>query len=287
MAIRHDVFVSHAHDDKADVAAPLASLLLAAGLRVWIDDAEISVGDSLNERINQGLAGTRFGVVILSPAFLSPSRSWTRNEVAALLARESGRTKRVLPVLHGLSVDELKTTLPVLADRKCLTTAAGLETVAAALIERVTHRDRRAEAQRRLQEKVRLDKARAALASKRTLTSREVSDLTGVSAARLRSWTDRSVIGRKEPNGRMAYTVDDVVLAAALNNFMVHNGSVPGVVVGRMYYAMKKRPDVPFVFILEGGEHALTLSRDLVAGYMTGGVACQVYDPEPVLLALA
>jgi hypothetical protein len=33
-----DVFISHAGEDKDDVAPPLSSLLEASGLRIWIDE---------------------------------------------------------------------------------------------------------------------------------------------------------------------------------------------------------------------------------------------------------
>jgi hypothetical protein len=65
-----DVFVSHASEDTEAVAVPLADHLSRAGLRVWLDEHVLSVGDSLREKIDEGLAASRFGVVIVSPAFL-------------------------------------------------------------------------------------------------------------------------------------------------------------------------------------------------------------------------
>jgi hypothetical protein len=63
------VFISHASEDKAEVARPLAQLLGEAGWNVWLDELELEVGDSLNLRLNAALARSRFGVVILSRAF--------------------------------------------------------------------------------------------------------------------------------------------------------------------------------------------------------------------------
>ena len=42
-----DVFISHATEDK-DFAGPLAHELRSAGLRVWFDEFELGLGDSLN-----------------------------------------------------------------------------------------------------------------------------------------------------------------------------------------------------------------------------------------------
>lgn len=69
--LKYDVFISHASEDKSDVARPLAALLINAGLTVWIDEAELTLGDSLRRNIDLGLASSRFGVVILSTSFFS------------------------------------------------------------------------------------------------------------------------------------------------------------------------------------------------------------------------
>ena len=51
-----DVFISHAREDKAAVAKPLAEALVRAGLQVSIDEHEISLGDGLANKINEELA---------------------------------------------------------------------------------------------------------------------------------------------------------------------------------------------------------------------------------------
>jgi hypothetical protein len=50
-----DVFISHASEDKADIAHPLAAALKPRGLSVWLDENELSVGDSLRCKIDHGL----------------------------------------------------------------------------------------------------------------------------------------------------------------------------------------------------------------------------------------
>ncbi|MGW4693216.1 DUF1883 domain-containing protein [Kitasatospora cineracea] len=57
-----EVFISHASEDKADVATPLARCLQDAGVSVWLDVLELKIGDSLRRRIDQGLARSAFGV---------------------------------------------------------------------------------------------------------------------------------------------------------------------------------------------------------------------------------
>jgi len=124
-----DVFISHAREDKSTVATPLAETLRRAGLRVWIDSHEITLGDNLTSKINEGLAQSRYGIVILSPDFLA--KEWPKRELGALLAIEMKHGKRVLPVLHNLAFDSLLSEFPLMADKLCVSTTAGIEAVAA------------------------------------------------------------------------------------------------------------------------------------------------------------
>jgi hypothetical protein len=71
-----DYFISHASEDKLLVAAPLAYVLSQAGFHVWYDDYTLPVGSSLKESIDKGLQHSRFGIVILSPAFFA--RAWPK-----------------------------------------------------------------------------------------------------------------------------------------------------------------------------------------------------------------
>ena len=49
MAKEWDVFISHASEDKRAVALPLEQALRKIGLKVWLDQHESSLGDSLRE----------------------------------------------------------------------------------------------------------------------------------------------------------------------------------------------------------------------------------------------
>ena len=63
----YDVFISHASEDKEEVVRPLANALRKAGLKVWYDEFELHIGDSLRRKIDQGLEKIRFGIVVISP----------------------------------------------------------------------------------------------------------------------------------------------------------------------------------------------------------------------------
>src|SRR5271157_2431745 len=57
----HDVFICHASEDKDDFVRPLAEALRARHVDVWFDEFVLTIGDSLREAIDRGLAASRFG----------------------------------------------------------------------------------------------------------------------------------------------------------------------------------------------------------------------------------
>jgi hypothetical protein len=129
-----DVFISHAGEDKLAVATPLAAALISRGWSVWLDELELTVGDSLNTRISAALARSRFGVVVLSPAFFA--KRWPQRELDGLAAREvASGTKVILPVWHGVDSSWLAGVAPILADRVGVSTALGIEHVADKLVQ--------------------------------------------------------------------------------------------------------------------------------------------------------
>ena len=67
---QYDFFICHASEDKDGFVRRLAELLEAKGASVWYDEFTLNVGDSLRREIDRGLAGSRFGVVVLSESFL-------------------------------------------------------------------------------------------------------------------------------------------------------------------------------------------------------------------------
>ena len=129
-----DVFVCHASEDKDEVATPLAEALQARGFKVWYDDFELKIGDSLHQVIDRGLAKSRYGVVILSPSFLE-GKKWTEVELGGLLAREDHGSKVILPVWFDITAEKLRNHSPTLADRYAAQWNTGVEQVADDLMQ--------------------------------------------------------------------------------------------------------------------------------------------------------
>lgn len=122
-----DVFVSHAHEDKASIAEPLSAALVQQGIRVWYDNFELTLGDSLRKSIDRGLANSRFGIVILSHSFFS--KHWPQMELDGLVAKESNGIKVILPIWHGISAMQVQQYSPLLAGRLAVSTDQGIEYV--------------------------------------------------------------------------------------------------------------------------------------------------------------
>jgi hypothetical protein len=111
----HDVFVSHASEDKDVIARPLAEALGRLGQKVWFDEFSLSVGDSLSRSIDKGLARSRYGVVVISPSFLA--KRWPEYELRGLVAREMQGFKVILPVWYNVSPQDVLEFSPPLADK--------------------------------------------------------------------------------------------------------------------------------------------------------------------------
>lgn len=118
----HDVFLSHASEDKDDIARPLKEALEARGLTVWFDEIRIKVGQSIRQEIEKGIAHARFGVVILSPDFFA--KQWTQAELDALFSKNMATGENlVLPIWHRVTKDQVQAQSPLLAGILALNTS--------------------------------------------------------------------------------------------------------------------------------------------------------------------
>lgn len=116
-----DVFISHASEDKSLVVRPLAQALQGAGLRVWYDEFELRIGDSLRRKIDAGLARSRFGIVVLSPNFFA--KGWPQYELDGLVSGANSGVQSLLPIWHEVSRSEVAAYSPPLSDKVARSTA--------------------------------------------------------------------------------------------------------------------------------------------------------------------
>jgi hypothetical protein len=116
-----DAFISHASEDKDRFVRPLAHALTALGATIWYDEFSLKLGDSLSASIDRGLANSRFGIVIVSPAFMS--KPWPKRELQGLVACEIDGRSAILPVWHEVERKDVLAFSPPLADKLATNTA--------------------------------------------------------------------------------------------------------------------------------------------------------------------
>lgn len=125
---QRDIFISHASEDKDVIARPITEELLRRGQSVWFDEFELTLGDSLRQSIDRGLAESRFGLVILSPSFFA--KKWPQRELDGLTTREiEGSTKVILPVWHEVDHAYVAKFSPPLADKLAVGSIVGIPAI--------------------------------------------------------------------------------------------------------------------------------------------------------------
>jgi hypothetical protein len=132
----YDFFISHATEDKDDVARPLAEHLDRAGYGVWYDEFSLRLGDSLRESIDKGLRASQHGILVLSPYFFA--KPWPRAELDGLTTLfTSGKVKKLLPVWHEVGRSEVEEFSPSLAGKVGVPTSYGLDRVISDVVRAV------------------------------------------------------------------------------------------------------------------------------------------------------
>lgn len=114
-----DVFLCHAWDDRQGAAKELHDLLVSHGVSVWFSEKDVGLGVPLMRAIDKGLANSRIGLVLVTPALLLrlPKESIADKELSALLAGD-----RLVPIVHKTSYEALREVSPLLASRSGLST---------------------------------------------------------------------------------------------------------------------------------------------------------------------
>jgi len=128
-----DLFISYASEDRDDIVEPLVQALRSYGLRVWYDQSELKLGDSLRRRIDEGLSQSLYGIVVLSPSFFG--KHWPQLELDGMAHREVGGRKVILPVWFGVSYDDVKSYSPTLVDHFAAQWKQGLSKVVQMIIQ--------------------------------------------------------------------------------------------------------------------------------------------------------
>ncbi|MEN9656850.1 MAG: hypothetical protein RL571_315 [Pseudomonadota bacterium] len=115
-----DVFLCHAWDDRQGAAKELHELLEKAGVKVWFSEKDLSLGVPMMRAIDKGLANSRIGLVLVTPALLTrlPKEGVADKELSTLLAGN-----QLIPIIHNTTYEALRNVSPMLASRTGLDTS--------------------------------------------------------------------------------------------------------------------------------------------------------------------
>lgn len=132
MNARNRVFISYASQD-VDIATRTVKCFEPKykGM-IWFDEKEIVWGDNVIQEINVGLRDTLMGIMILSDNFFQ--RNMPQLELSAMVSLMNAVQFRILPLLHGISHNDLISRYPLLspiryerADEDCVSLASKFE----------------------------------------------------------------------------------------------------------------------------------------------------------------
>lgn len=108
-----DAFLCHASEDKLAIVDPFTKAMEKAGMKPWVDNTQVKWGDNLVKKIQEGLTRSSYVVVFISESFLN--KDWPDTELNTALSMEIGNRPLVLPILLGLTHDELQARYPIVS----------------------------------------------------------------------------------------------------------------------------------------------------------------------------
>lgn len=114
-------------------------MLEAEGVSVWFSEKDIVLGQPFLREIDRGLARSRTGLVLVTPALLKrvDNGGVSDKELSELLARDL-----LIPVVHQTTYDELRRVSPLLGSRNGVDSADdSLEVIAKKIAELVSVED--------------------------------------------------------------------------------------------------------------------------------------------------
>jgi hypothetical protein len=109
---------------------------VSLGVTVWFSEKDVPLGTLLLREIDKGLAKSKVGIVLVTPALLLRIKNdgIADKELSALLALD-----RLVPIVHETTYEALREVSPLLGSRSGLSTAEeNMEKVAAKLAELVS-----------------------------------------------------------------------------------------------------------------------------------------------------
>lgn len=95
----YDIFISHAREDKAEIARPIFEACERLGLKAFLDEEHIGWGQQFTQKINVALGAARTVLAVVSTS--SVGKDWPVAEMNAALGLEVDGEKTVAPLIVG------------------------------------------------------------------------------------------------------------------------------------------------------------------------------------------
>lgn len=132
---KYYAFVSYASED-TKYAWELVGGLKSHGLyNVWYAPLSLKVGDKLLSSIEEGMQNSNSGILILSKSYLE--KGWTNFELDYLFRQHIEKDKKLFPILHGITAEEVIKKHAGLGGIWALETGVGLLNVVKEIVERL------------------------------------------------------------------------------------------------------------------------------------------------------
>ncbi|GLJ16856.1 hypothetical protein SUGI_0290500, partial [Cryptomeria japonica] len=101
--VRYDVFINHrGPDTKQTLAASIYRALKLMGLRVFLDEPELDLGDSIPSEIQHAIATSFLHIAILSPTYAEST--WCLEELSLML--KTGQT--IIPLFYNVDINHIR-----------------------------------------------------------------------------------------------------------------------------------------------------------------------------------
>ena len=112
---KYDAFLAHANEDKETIANKLFKALTKKGLMIWYDDFCIKPGDSIREKIDEGIKNSSHGLLLLSKNFFK--KTWCVKELNGLFSKNISNIKnKVIPIWYRINRTDVEDYSHIIAD---------------------------------------------------------------------------------------------------------------------------------------------------------------------------
>jgi hypothetical protein len=124
---RRDFFICYARKDRDKYARRLERALWRHGFSVWIDQGEIAPGESIIEKVEQGIKISRYVIPLITQNF--HAREFPKREMRAALTREIGYRRDIVVPIYDILISTFHERYPLLSDKYLLCWKDGLLTI--------------------------------------------------------------------------------------------------------------------------------------------------------------